>query len=175
MMGDVDGGQEPVKIVLHMHAPEGTVQLAQMFSDILRCGDVVSLEGDLGAGKTFFTGAVARALGTRDTVTSPTFVLQKIYDLHCERADAPQRLAHYDTYRLMDYGEMVDFGFEEMTADSVSFVEWGDRFLGDYPGVVLRVCFEIIDRDSRKITLLLPPDRAEEFADAGRHNHKHCH
>jgi tRNA threonylcarbamoyladenosine biosynthesis protein TsaE len=89
----------------------------------LQSGDVVLLHGDLGAGKTTLTKGIARALGVRDTVASPSFALVNEYAL-------PQRrLFHLDLYRLDDPADLDGIGFAEMTSteDGIALVEWPER------------------------------------------------
>ena len=148
-------------LVLTSNSPEETAAIAERFAALLRAGDTVSLEGDLGAGKTFFTRQVAASLGSTDRVSSPTFVLQKNYSLNTEKDEAPDNMVHYDTYRLGDYHEMVDIGFEDAGENTVSFVEWGDRFVDCYPGTVIRIRIEHTGEHSRRFSFLLPDDRKE--------------
>ncbi len=96
-----------------------TEAVAEAFGDVLDAGDLVVLSGDLGTGKTTFVKGVARALGVRDTVTSPTFTIVQEYD-----GRVP--LAHVDVYRLDRIQELYDFGFEELFDDRVVLIEWGD-------------------------------------------------
>ena len=85
---------------------------------------LVTLSGDLGAGKTAFTKALAKALGIEESVTSPTFVLEKIYAL--PEGKAFQRLIHIDAYRLGSSAELPALGFDELMNDSANLVvlEW---------------------------------------------------
>ena len=96
-----------------------TEAVAEAFGDVLDAGDLVVLSGDLGTGKTTFVKGVARALGVRDTVTSPTFTIVQEYE-------GRVRLAHVDVYRLDRIQELYDFGFEELFEDRVVMIEWGD-------------------------------------------------
>jgi len=90
----------------------------------LRAGDLLVLEGDLGAGKTFLVRAIARRLGVPSAlpVTSPTFTLVN------EHVTQPP-LVHADLYRLGDADELVELGLvERIGRDAIVIVEWGDRF-----------------------------------------------
>ena len=87
---------------------------------------LVTLSGDLGAGKTSYTQGVARALGVTSAVTSPTFVLMKIYPLHDQ---AFTRLVHIDAYRLSGGKDLAPLGLTEIFADAGSLVllEWPEQ------------------------------------------------
>lgn len=88
---------------------------------------LVTLSGDLGAGKTAFTKALAKALGIEESVTSPTFVLEKIYALPAAAKFA--RLIHIDAYRLGSSAELPALGFDELMKDTANLVvlEWPER------------------------------------------------
>lgn len=101
-------------------SPEDTRELGASIAAILRLGDVVSLTGDLGAGKTTLVQGAARGLGATDPVLSPTFTLVREYD-------GPVPIYHLDVYRLERLQDVTDLGFEEMVdGDRVVFIEWGD-------------------------------------------------
>ncbi|MBR0373350.1 MAG: tRNA (adenosine(37)-N6)-threonylcarbamoyltransferase complex ATPase subunit type 1 TsaE [Mogibacterium sp.] len=90
-------------------------------SGVLEAGDVVALTGDLGAGKTTLTKAIARGLGVRETVTSPTFMILKEY----RSGQLP--LYHFDVYRLQSAEDLYDIGGDEyFDGDGVCIVEWAD-------------------------------------------------
>jgi tRNA threonylcarbamoyladenosine biosynthesis protein TsaE len=144
------------------NSPEETEALAHAFAKLLRAGDVVSLEGDLGSGKTFFTRAVARALGYRERVTSPTFVIEKRYPLP-QNPHGPTLIVHYDLYRLDSYAELAEIGFEDLPDGAAALVEWGDRFLSELPRQVIRVIFTIVDAASRRLTILCDEERARQL------------
>jgi tRNA threonylcarbamoyladenosine biosynthesis protein TsaE len=84
---------------------------------------LITLTGELGAGKTSFVQGIARALGVRDAVTSPTFVLEKIYSLP---EGAFKRLAHIDAYRLKGGNDLKALGYDEIMTDAETLVclEW---------------------------------------------------
>ncbi len=101
----------------------GTAAVAISVAGVLRAGDLVLLTGELGAGKTAFTRALAGALGVREPVTSPTFTLVRQY-----RTDVGVDLLHADLYRLEQMAEVLDLGLHEQLEDgAVAVVEWGER------------------------------------------------
>ena len=105
-----------------------TLELAGTVGELLRAGDVVSLVGDLGAGKTVFARGVARALGVTDPVVSPSFTIVREYE-------GRMPLVHVDVYRIDTVQELYDLGFEELVRDDgVTLVEWGDMIEGLLPG-----------------------------------------
>lgn len=105
------------------HGEQETGELAERIAQAVVPGTVVSLVGDLGAGKTFFTAALVRALGSGEQVTSPTFGLMNIYH-------GRMIVYHFDLYRLERESELPDFGFYEYIEDetAVSLIEWADKF-----------------------------------------------
>lgn len=107
---------------------QATRELAERIAQAVVPGTVVSLVGDLGAGKTFFTAALTKALGSAEPVTSPTFGLMNIY-----HGRLP--IYHFDLYRLERESELADFGFYEYIEDetAVSLIEWADKFPGALP------------------------------------------
>ena len=102
---------------------EATKQLASTLAPYLHEGDVILLEGDLGAGKTQFVQGIAEGLGIRAAVTSPTFNILLQYD------GGRLPLYHFDLYRLDDAAELDDIDFYgTVEGDGVSFIEWGSKF-----------------------------------------------
>ncbi len=97
---------------------EETIQAGERFAALLQGGDVVLLSGELGAGKTTFTKGIARALGVKEPVTSPTFTIIKEYK------GEKLALYHMDMYRLS--GDLSELGLEEYLGkeDGVCVVEW---------------------------------------------------
>jgi len=110
-----------------------TRKSAAAVAELLVPGDVVSLAGELGAGKTAFVQGAARALGVEEPVASPTFVLVREY-----RGEMP--IYHVDVYRLDRLQEVHDLGFEDfLDPGGVVFVEWGDAIEALLPDSHLRV------------------------------------
>jgi tRNA threonylcarbamoyladenosine biosynthesis protein TsaE len=87
---------------------------------------LVTLQGELGAGKTAFTQAAAKALGVEEAVTSPTFVLEKVYEL---TGKPFARLVHIDAYRLEERAELAPLGFDAImhNADTLVMLEWPEK------------------------------------------------
>lgn len=108
-------------LAMQSRSPEETRRLAMALSPLLRPGDVISLGGDLGSGKTTFVQGLAVGLGITDRVTSPSFVLMKEY------LGGRYPLIHMDVYRLERMQDVVDLGYDEFLDPShIVVVEWGD-------------------------------------------------
>jgi len=107
-------------VVLATGSVDETRNVGRAVAEVLRPGDVVSLTGDLGAGKTAFVQGAAHGLGVDDAVVSPTFTLVREYT-------GRWPVYHLDVYRLDRIQEVLDLGFEELVdGGAVVFVEWGD-------------------------------------------------
>jgi tRNA threonylcarbamoyladenosine biosynthesis protein TsaE len=132
---------------LRCNSPEATRKVAGSIAPLLRAGDVVLLDGDLGAGKTTFAQGLAAALGVTDNVTSPTFTL-----IHSYPTDAGYELHHVDVYRLERLSEIVDLGLPELLDDDgVAVVEWGRRAAGALPPEYLQVQLAMTDVDDERV------------------------
>lgn len=114
---------------------------------------LITLSGELGAGKTAFTQAIARALGVAETVTSPTFVLEKIYSLGSE-ASKFKKLVHIDAYRLESGADLAPLGFDELIQDMGNLVllEWPEKVADALPEPAVRIAFVSHEDGSRTIT-----------------------
>lgn len=130
-----------------------TRRLAATVAGVLRVGDVVSLTGELGAGKTTFVQGVARGLGVTGTVGSPTFTLVREYH-------GRLTVQHADVYRLDRVQDVLDLGFEEMTDDAVLIVEWGDAVEGLLPAEHLSVELAVPGEDERRRLILTGAGRS---------------
>ncbi len=128
-------------------SPEHTYRLGELLGKILAKGDVVCLNGDLGAGKTRFAQGVAAGIGVTETVTSPTFTLINEY-----HGRLP--LYHMDVYRLGGSDEMSDLGYEEyFYGPGVTLVEWAGQVEELLPRDRLDIDFARGDGENeRKIT-----------------------
>lgn len=124
-----------------------TIALGEEFGRGLSGGEVISLEGPLGAGKTHFVKGLARGLGCSGNVSSPTFTLVHEY------ADGRLPLIHFDLYRLERADDVVALGYDDyFDGHAVVAVEWGDRFPELIPAGALRLRFDI-DGEARQIVL----------------------
>jgi tRNA threonylcarbamoyladenosine biosynthesis protein TsaE len=100
---------------------EETYELGRNFSKNLKPGDTISLEGDLGTGKTALTKGIAAGLDISEPITSPTFTLVNTYE-------GRVTLHHFDVYRTEDAEELLAIGWDEyLDGEAVTIVEWGDR------------------------------------------------
>ena len=112
---------------------------------------LVTLSGELGAGKTAFVKAAARALGIDEVVNSPTFVLEKIYAL----SDGPfKKLVHIDTYRLEKGADLAPLGFEAITQEpeNLIFIEWPERVHDALPKPAVAITIRGHADGAREIT-----------------------
>jgi tRNA threonylcarbamoyladenosine biosynthesis protein TsaE len=125
--------------------PEQTFKLGEVIGHQARPGEVWCLTGGLGAGKTLFVQGIAKGLGCKSNVTSPTFTLQQIYE-------GRLNLYHFDWYRLEQNREVDDLGWAEwLGKGGVVAVEWGDKFLKLFPAEVIKMAFEPFGPESRRL------------------------
>ncbi len=135
------------EITLHLNSPADTETVAAILARSLAGGEYLSLEGNLGAGKTFFTRAMAKALGVAGPVTSPTFVLQKIYATTAQPIIT--HIYHYDLYRISSYEELLDLGFEDAPETAITLAEWGDKFAASMPKPLIRLRLDRTGENTR--------------------------
>lgn len=116
------------------HSPEETEKIAYELASKVTAPRVICLTGDLGAGKTAFTRGFARYFGIEKGVSSPTFIIMHRYT-------GTEVINHYDLYRLSDYDELIDIGFEEQIESGISLIEWPDNFMEYLPSdkTVIRI------------------------------------
>jgi len=113
---------------------EETFKLGEMTGGKLKPGTVVCLDGDLGVGKTVFVKGVAKGLGIKEPVVSPTFTILQEY------REGRIPLYHFDVYRIEDPEEMYEIGFDDyLYGDGVCLIEWAKRVTELLPEGVLRI------------------------------------
>jgi len=112
---------------------------------------VVGLQGDLGSGKTTFTKSVASVFGVEGVVTSPTFVIEKIYKL--PKNNQFSNMIHIDAYRLDKPEELLSLGWEYLISDSnnIIFIEWPERVKEILPEDICTMSFSFIDENTREV------------------------
>lgn len=116
-------------MILESKSPEDTFQIGMRLGQLAKAGEVYTLTGDLGVGKTVFTQGFAKGLGIEEPVNSPTFTILQIY----EGGRLP--LYHFDVYRIGSVEEMDETGFEEyLMGEGVSLIEWADLIREILPG-----------------------------------------
>lgn len=122
-----------------------TQKIAENYAKNLKSGDVVLLCGDLGAGKTAFTKGIAKGLGIEDEITSPTYAYMNDYD---------GKLYHYDCYRLTCGEQAEALGLcDYFYSDGVCVIEWSENIQSVLPKKCKKVKIEVVDEDTRRITL----------------------
>lgn len=139
------------------NTPEATGNFSCSLAEKLRPGDVLTLEGDLGAGKTTFTKGLAKGLGITRTVNSPTFTIIKEY-----KGRIP--LYHMDVYRLEHSDE--ELGFDEyFEGDGVTVVEWAHLIEEQLPNDRLTIKIEHQGETKRKITVIPIGERYQHLCE----------
>lgn len=124
-----------------------TEQLATKIAGAINGGEVILLNGNLGAGKTTFTKGFAKALGVTKTVVSPTFTIIKEYE------GDRLTLYHIDMYRIEDEDEIYELGIEELyRPDSVTVIEWSK--MEELPEKVITINVEVMGETTRKWEIL---------------------
>ncbi len=144
---------EPLR--LESGGPEETRAAGERLGALLMAGDIVLLEGELGAGKTTFVQGVARGLGYDGSVSSKSFVLLGEYA-------GRVKLYHADLYRLADPDQVLDLALDEVSANGVLVVEWPERADGMFPEDHLLVRFEVTGEDRRVLWFEAVGERASD-------------
>ena len=133
MFGDVN-----LKITATSEAE--TQHLAATLAPLAEVGEIITLSGELGTGKTVFARAFINTLGETSEVPSPTFTLVQSYYLN------PKTVHHFDLYRLENSEDAFELGIEELFADGISLIEWPERLGSFLPVERLNLKFSQIKR-----------------------------
>lgn len=128
-------------------SPAETERIAEDFAKQLRPGDVIAFEGGLGAGKTAFTRGLARGLGIRCDVSSPTFALVNEYR-------GERTLYHFDMYRVESLEDLYSTGFfDYLDGEAFLAIEWSENIYGALPEGVITVSIVPTGEETREITI----------------------
>lgn len=142
---------------------EETQKFAQEFAGKLKPGNIIALYGELGAGKTIFVQGLAKGLGFRGKVFSPTFIFMRPYKISDQTSDIRDQgskikiLYHIDLYRLEGIMDLKNIGVEEFISekDAVSAIEWAEKIEHLLPKNVIKIKIERLSEQTRKITYFL--------------------
>lgn len=138
---------------------EDTMEIAENIESEKFPGMVICLDGELGSGKTVFVKGFAKALGLKETITSPTFSLVKEYP------DGEMPLYHMDVYRLDDSNE--EFGLDDyLNQDAVCIIEWPEMIESQLPEERLDIKFKVIDDNTRVLVFTPYGQRYEDLCEA---------
>lgn len=129
-----------------------TQKVAKDFAKSLQNGDIIALYGDLGSGKTVFVQGLAKGLGIKRKIVSPTFVFMRSYPFKQKRKDLT--FYHIDLYRGENKQDFESLGLGEIfSEDSIVVLEWADRIKNDLPKKRIDVLIENVDDRTRKINI----------------------
>ena len=133
------------RVQLRMESPEKTSQFAQAIGRSLGPGDVILLEGGVGAGKTHFARCLIQSLlNAPEDVPSPTYTLVQTYET------SVGEVWHADLYRLTDISEIDELGLSQAFADAICLIEWPDRLGDQAPDKALYLRFETSGKDEER-------------------------
>lgn len=136
-----------IRLSFTTRSPAETQSLAERLAALLQPGEVLAYTGPMGAGKTTFTVGLARGLGSTDWVSSPTFALVQEYR-------GPRPLCHFDFYRITGEEDLYATGFfDYLDGRRILAVEWSERVPEALPEKAIRIGFEPLGGDVRRITI----------------------
>lgn len=149
-------------VKIHLASESEMLQFAQKMADEMTQGDVLLLDGDLGAGKSFFARNFINHLAQKQwgkliEVPSPTFTLVQIYD------QLWPPIWHFDLYRISTPEEAYELGLDDAVKNAICLIEWPSRLDNDLPANCLNILFKHDGLDSRNVELLLNAHWAERL------------
>ena len=147
--------------IFYTESVEETLRLGELIGSILKPGDVIAMDGDLGAGKTHFTYGIAKALGIDEYITSPTFTIVNEYH------NGKYPLFHFDVYRLCDSDELYDIGYDDyVSQNGIIVIEWSKIVEDIFDERCIKV--EILRMDEKSATSrsihIFMDERADKIA-----------
>ena len=144
------------KIVTTSYSPENTREIGTDIAKFLAKGDIISISGELGVGKTCLIGGIVKALGGGNNITSASFTLLSVYD-----ASIP--IYHFDAYRLEDSIQAFHLGIDEyIYGDGITLIEWGDRISDILPDESLFIEIRYLEDGAREIKIYSGSEKWQE-------------
>jgi tRNA threonylcarbamoyladenosine biosynthesis protein TsaE len=133
--------------LLNTFSEKETAGIAEKFAARLNGGEIIVLNGELGAGKTFFIKSALKSFGIKN-VSSPTFALVNEYT-------GKFKIYHFDFYRINDINELYDIGFDDYinNEEALVFIEWGNLFSQILPRKRIEIEIKVTDEFSREIAI----------------------
>jgi len=133
--------------IFEIKTEDQTISVAKEFSSILKEGDIVTLNGNLGAGKTFFTKEVCKSFGIINS-SSPSFAIVNQYD-------GLYKIYHFDFYRIKKEAELIDLGFEDYIndLDAICFIEWSNMYPNILPAERYEVTLKLKQDNTRELKI----------------------
>jgi len=141
-------------------SPQQTRRIGMRLGGEIKLGDVICLQGDLGAGKTTFAQGLAQGWGSQDAVSSPTFMLVNLY----RRANGEQ-IFHLDAYRLESIPEAEELDFDSMLTEGALIIEWPERLDGLVPNERLWINLEHTAEEQRQMRFNARGKRYDKMLD----------
>ena len=144
-------------------SPEQTRRVGMRLGGLLRPGDIVCLQGELGAGKTTLVQGLAQGWGSLDAVSSPTFIIVNMY-----RRPGDGQLFHMDAYRLDSAPEAAELDLDEMLAQGSLLIEWPERIQAILPDEHIWISFEYVAEENRQLLVKATGARYDDLLAALR-------
>ena len=130
-----------------------TLDLGKKIAKELKGGETIALIGELGAGKTIFTKGIADGLKIKKIITSPTFVLMKVYPIDLKKNNKIKTLCHIDAYRLNSGKDLIDIGINDYLGqkNTVTIIEWADQIEDILPINTIFVKIEVESNGRKRV------------------------
>lgn len=141
---------------------EETQKFAEEFAQKVKPGEIITLSGELGAGKTTFVQGFAQGLGITQRIISPTFIIMRTYSISSPKSRV-SNFYHIDLYRTATEKDLEGLGLKDIFADpsAITVIEWPERLGNNFPKKNWDICIENLDENKRKIVVKKIPDKPE--------------
>ncbi len=134
------------------HSEKQTINLGQKLAQNFEGGEIIGLVGELGAGKTNLIKGIGQGLGVKQTITSPTFVLMKVYPLKSLNSKI-KRLVHVDAYRLKTGQDLIAIGLQDYlkNSETITVIEWANKIKNILPKKTIFAKIEFTNKPNQRI------------------------